>query len=297
MISNKFEIYLDYLTNSGYFPVKTESCWWFNAYHQKRVYFSLPLHRQITPSELEIRRFFQKEPQAWAVRFISPIEGSFGIRSYQWVYRPPYLIENLSSNNRSKIRRGLRRCTVRKVSFRTLAESGQQARQDTLSRHDQKQDCDSGIDLSMADCSNFEAWGAFVGDELAAYLITLWVEEWAHLLVNRSSDQHLRHYPNNALIFYAVRELLSRSDCSAISYGWEPLEPHQSLDHFKSGMGAVQEPVRQCVLLRPALRVFLRPVICRGLAALARLFPANSRMQKAAGLFTLAAAGARAYKG
>jgi hypothetical protein len=290
MTHNKLETYIGYLKDAGYSPLKTESCWWVDAYHQQRVYFSLPLHREIEPSRKELTHFFQQRRGTWAVRFIAPADSPYGLESYTWVYRPPYDIAGLSSNNRSKIRRGLRRCTVRKISFETLADLGRRARRDTRTRHGQTPGRDS-VDLSMGDCENFEAWGAFVGEELAAYLITLWVENWAHLLVNRSSNHHLRNYPNNALIFTAVREMLGRPGCDAISYGWEPLEEHESLDHFKSGMGAVQEPVRQSVILRPWLRWVMRPRLCRGLADLARRFPANSRMQKLAGLLMLAAVG------
>jgi hypothetical protein len=284
---NSLDTYIGYLRDSGYHPIKTASCWWYDAYHQKSVYFSLPLHRKISPSQDELRHVFHQRPGTLALRFISPGDSNLGHESYEWVYRSPYSLDQLSSNNRSKIRRGLRRCDLRPMTFSELAELGRRARKDTLARHGKDSDQDS-VDLSMDSCPNFEAWGAFVGEELAAYLITLWVEDWAHLLVNRSSNKHLKNYPNNALIFSTVEELLSRPGLSAISYGWEPLEEHESLDHFKSGMGAKQEIVRQSLVLRPWVKTLLRPAMCRLLSTGARQFPANSRMQKLAGLLHLA---------
>ncbi len=289
MSHNDLKALLYFMQQSGYDLLKTSSCWWYDAYHQTSVYFSFPLHRLVRPTLEECDDVFSQRKKVWALRYVSPDDYQGGVESYMWVYRPPYSIEGLSSNNRSKIRRGLRRCEVRKVSFQALAEKGKRARKDTLERHGTSVEEDA-FDITLDQCENYEAWGAFVDGHLAAYLITQWVEDWAHLLVNRSSNRYLKNYPNNALIFTAVEELLSRPELSAISYGWEPLEDHASLDHFKAGMGAVQEPVRQSVVLRPFLRAFLKPAICRTLSKLASQFPDNSPMQKISGLLNLAAA-------
>jgi len=119
---------------------------------------------------------------------------------------------------------------------------------------------------------------------LAAYLVTLWVEDWAYILINRSANAYLRFYPNNALIFTVTQQLLSRPGISTVSYGWEPLYPLESLEHFKLRMGFAKEPVRQCIILTPWLRPLLNPVMCRAIEKVTTIRPNDHRLQRLAGL-------------
>lgn len=261
--------------------VETSSCWWYNAYGQKRVYFSFPPHRWVTPERDELDEVLRSNG-AFAVRFISPPDPDLN-QSFIWTARKPYTIDSLSSNNRSKVRRGLKQCTIRQITFEDLASLGQTAQRDTLARlgKDMK-----GIVASshMEQSPAFEAWGAFYENELAAYVIILKVEDWIHIQVNRSANEFLKYYPNNALVFTITDHFLNERGYTAVSYGLEPLTRMESLEQFKLSMGYVKEAVTQHIVFAPRLRILVNPITVRLVELSARLLKNNRRLQQLAGL-------------
>lgn len=279
-----------FFVKQGLQVIKTDSCSWYNDYGQDRILYSFPIHRQVIPGQDEVAEVFSSAPKALALRFVGPIR-SRGKESFIWVCRPPYELERLSSNTRSHIRRGLKKCEIRPVSFDELETLGWQAHRDTRQRHREGEPSSLGLSANLDNCAAYEAWGAFVDGHLAAYLVTVWIEDWVHLLVNRSVDGYLKFYPNNALIFSVLKEVLSRPGVQAVSYGLEPLIAADSLERFKLGMGFVKEPVRQRVIISPRAKLLLNPLTSRPIEALAGLLPGVSRLQKIAGLCRLARIG------
>jgi len=271
----------------GFRVVETASCSWYNEYGQDRIYQSFPVHRLVTPDRDEIEEVFSSVPKAVALRFIGPIQSS-GRKSFIWACRRPYELENLSANTRSHVRRGLKKCEVRSMSFEELAAQGWEAHRDTAKRHGEAEPPSLGIEPRLGNCGAYEAWGGFVDGHLAAYVVTVWVEDWVHILINRSVNAYLKFYPNNALIFSVIREVLSREGVQAVSYGLEPLIAADSLERFKLGMGFVKEPVCQHVALAPRLKLLVNPITSRSVEALASLLPQVPRLQKFAGLCRLA---------
>ncbi len=261
---------------------QTPSCWWYNAYGQKRVYFAFPPHRLVSPSGEETSRIFKNNPGAYALRFIGPPRG-LGDDSFIWVRRGPYDLESLSANTRSKVRRGLRHCRIRALDFDELVRAGETAQQDTLQRLG-KEARAFRASKGMHESRAYQAWGAFVDDQLAAFLVTLRVEDWVHIQVNRSADQYLKFYPNNALVFSVTQQLLSDPQTAAVCYGWEPLTRIESLEQFKLSMGFVKEPVRQQVVPAPPLRILLNPVVRKIIEKAAAWRVSDQRLQQLAGL-------------
>ncbi len=275
-----------FFVGQGHSVVKTASCSWYNEYRQKRIYQSFPIHRLVAPGQDEIKEVFAKVPKAVALRFIGPIQ-SRGQKSFIWVCRRPYEIENLSANTRSHVRRGLKNCQIRSMSFEDLVTQGWEAHRDTAKRHGEAEPSSLGIEAKLDNCAAYEAWGAFVEGHLAAYIVTVWVEDWVHILINRSVNAYLKFYPNNALIFSVVREMLSREGVQAVSYGLEPLIAADSLERFKLAMGFAKEPVCQCVVMAPRLKLLLNPVTAWPIAALANWLPKVPRLQKIAELYRI----------
>ena len=277
---------VDYYQQRGLKIVQTSSCWWYNEFRRKRMYYAFPPHRIITPTSEEIRTLFHALPDTLVLRFLSPSTSS-GTPSFIWTCRNPYDLTTLESKARNQVRRGRERCQIRSLTIDDLLRLGWQAHSDTMRRHGHES-FSFGLNAEMKNCSAYEYWGAFVGDDLAAYLVTLWVEDWVHILINRSADIHRKLYPNNALLFTVVQELLARPGVSTISYGWESLEPHESLEHYKASMGFEKLPVRQRMIFRPWVGVFLNPAVCKILANVFALRLNNSRWQRLAGFFRIA---------
>ena len=278
---------VSFFESRGHRVIQTASSWWYNEYRQDRIYNSFPIHRLVNPGPDEIKNIFKTVPRALALRFIGPT-ASRGQESFIWVCRRPYEMTKLSPNIRSHVRRGMKRCQVRSISFEELVLLGREAHDDTLQRHAENNSQSLGFDTELQKCSAFEAWGAFVEGRLAAYMVTLWVEDWVHILLHRSVTAYLKSYPNNALIFSVVSELLSRPGVTTVSFGLEPLVSHDSLAHFKSGMGFLKEPVCQRVVLAKRAKLLLNPITNKSVEVLANLLPGNSRLQKVAGICRIA---------
>jgi hypothetical protein len=279
---------MEFFKQRQYKVIQTTSCWWYNEHRQNWLFYSFPLHRLIQPTREELSTIFRQAPGARVLRFISPSDCP-DHTSFMWTARAPYDLSRLSANTRSKTRRGMKNCQVRPLSWDELIAHGEEAQRDTLvrrgARHAETIPLD--VDQSFQNCSAYEAWGAYVDEQLAAYLVILRAEDWAYLLINRSANAFLKLYPNNALVYTAVHDLLSRPGISAVSYGWEPLTPLESLEQFKLSMGFEKTPVRQRVVLHPLISRFFQPFMARLIEQIAMRRPNNQRLQKLAGLCML----------
>jgi hypothetical protein len=275
-----------FFVKRGHRVVQTASCWWYNEYHQERVFYSYPIHRFVNPGPDEIEEVFSSASRALVLRFISPVDTK-GKKSFIWMRGNPYDLTDLSAKSRNQTRRGLEKCEIRKITWDELETIAQEAHTDTMNRHQVNSSVSLGFGADLGECPAYEAWGAFVDGSLAAYIVTQWVEDWVHILFHRSADAHLKAYPNNALIFSAVKELLSREGVLAVSYGLEPLTTLGSLEHFKLGMGFVKEPVCQRIVVTRWLKPLLNSVTCRVVEAVASLRPDNLRLQRVAGVCRL----------
>lgn len=270
------------LKAQGRHVVRTESCWWYNVYGQNRVYYSFPPNRKVSPSGREIKEIFKLAPKAKAIRFIGPAD-AVGRDSYIWTARQPYDLESLTAKARNKVRQGLRNCQVKPVKLDELALAGEKAQADSMKRMGlppNKQVFGGEMLRSRA----YEAWGAFVDDKMAAYLVTFRVDDWVYIQIHRSVNELLKYRPNNALIFTVISELLSRPGISTVSYGWEPLYDLDSLDAFKQAMGSRKEPCKQAFVLAPMLNVFFPSFVCSAVERLSRSYPSNQRLKQVAGV-------------
>jgi hypothetical protein len=251
-----------FLSAIGHRVVTTSSGEWFNA--GPRFFLSLPFHRVITPDAAELRQVM-RDGRGLGARFVAPLNGP-GRLSYQIVCdERSYDVERLSPNTRSKVRRGLRRCRVERVECGRVARDGRQAHLDTMQRQDRAPSDGAAARqhwerywAAAAQTPGMEAWGAFVDDQLAAYLLTVQLEDRCEFLLARSCNVYLGQYPNNALIYTVARAMLERPTVAEITFGLESLEPVDALDQFKVAMGFRHRPLRQRIVVRPGLAGLLR---------------------------------------
>jgi hypothetical protein len=276
-----------FLEARGHRVVQTESCWWYNEYHQNRIYHAFPMHRLINPAREELAGLFQTLPKAVGLRFNGPV-ASGGHESFMWVRRKPYDLNALKSKTRNQTRRGLENFEVKPIAWDELISIAREAHRDTLGRHREDGNGSLGFEVALGACPAYEAWAASIKGHLAAFAITLWVEDWIHILLQRSVTADLKLYPNNALIFATVSELLSRPGVNAVSFGVESLVSLDSLEHFKSGMGFSKEAVRQHFVVPRWVRPLLNPVTGGSINLLTHFLPGNQRLQKVAGVYRIA---------
>ncbi len=253
------EPFAEFLSRTGNRVLNVGGVDWYEG--GRGFLLSLPSHRTLTPSRETLDELFSAG-RIYGVRFPAPLEGP-GKDSYQIVCDDrDFGMDKLSGNVRSKVRRGLKRCEVRQVTFAELAEQGVEADRETMARQgrDPKLVGDAWDDYwrAAADTEGMEGWAAFVGGELASFLVTVRFSDGpVEFLLARSRSQHLGAYPNNALIYTCAEEMLCRRAVPKITFGLESLEPVGPLDQFKFSMGFRTQEVRQRVVFHPLLRRIL----------------------------------------
>lgn len=283
-----------FLGRTGHRILRAGGAYWHDA--SAGFFLSLPSHRLLRPTPDTLRALFRHQPCA-GVRFSAPLDGP-GKLSYQIVCDDRgYSLEGLSANARSKVRRGLRRCEVGPVSFADIAARGLGADRDTLARQGR------GVRLDgpawerfwqeAAATPGMEGWGAYVGGEMAAFLVSVQLDDCVELLLARSRSDLLDAYPNNALVFEVTRRMLTERGARQVTFGLESLEPVGPLDQFKFGMGFRAAPLRQRVVFHPLVGAVLAPSRVRGTFRqwAEQRGAAGGFWRKAAGLLHFAEAG------
>ena len=144
--------------------------------------------------------------------------------------------------------------------------------------------------MKESDC--VEVWGALIDKVLVAYLVAVLAERCWEILVVRSLSEFLRFYPNNALLFTVLRQMLSRPQIEQVFFGVESIEGLSSIDEFKLSMGFVKSPIRQRVVLHPLLRPALcNPLAVRAVCGLARRQPQSEFWRKLNGITAFVGSG------
>jgi hypothetical protein len=129
-----------------------------------------------------------------------------------------------------------------------------------------------------------EAWGAVVGGELAASLLTVCVDDVCDIPYAQSHRKFLSKYVNNALFFEVTREMLSRPGLKSIFFNVQSLDATDSVDEFKFRMNFNAKPVRQCVDFNPLLRPFATAFTYNAVQGLLRRHPNSYTLAKAEGM-------------
>lgn len=257
--------YAEFLEKMGHSVREVDGTWWSNT--QRGVYSSFPYHRELDPLTLDLRRILPRD--GLVARFGCPLES--GRPSYRITCDDPsYDFPVLRSRTRTQVRRGLEACRIERVDFDFLTRHAHELNADTLLRQGRRLPSNlnehwNNYYRHASATRGAEAWAAFVGDEMAAYLISFTIERVANLLIVRSALRHLDVFPNNALLFRFLHDRIRTGDLDEICYGFESVQAELgSLDQFKTGMGFRKAPCGQRIELagwfRPLLNRFTTPV-------------------------------------
>lgn len=272
----------------GHRVIRTPSTYWYDVY--RRFYLGFPHHRLLDLPDEELSQVFRRLPAG--VRYFAPPSAP-GRASYALVMRDRgYDLDRLSANTRSKVRRGLARCQVERLTPAFVQAHGREINDDTLrrTRMQERYPWDVYWDAAaQSDC--VEVWGAKIEGALAAYLVAVRADRGCELLIARSHSETLKYYPNNALLFTVVRDMLARPDVDEVFFGVESLDAAaEGTELFKLSMGFAKSPIRQRIVLHPLLRPALRnSLVVRALAAMAQRRPDNELWRKLHGLAVFSA--------
>ncbi len=271
--------------------IETQSCFWYSP--KPLIFMSLPYHRLVTPSRRELAHVLLGGP-AVAARFPSVLNGVGGQGGLFLCEGRTYDFSALHGKARNQTRRGLERCSVEQIDFGYLLTHGQALNVETLMRQGRDGRGMSeyqwrGYCRAADKIPGFEAWCAFVGGSLAAFMVTALVEDWLSILHQSAATQYLGYYPNNALVFTVTKRKLSCPEVGYVSYGLKSLDDTAGLDQFKLRMGFTLKPFKECFVFNPLLKPFLSSVGYHFIKWMARRRPESDLWRKATRVLRVAA--------
>ncbi|MBF6568296.1 MAG: hypothetical protein IVW54_05410 [Candidatus Binataceae bacterium] len=248
-----------FFTSIGNRVIRTESCYWYNP--QPFMYRSLPIHRFVAPAPAEIAKVLMLGP-ALALRYPMRPDAEGAPGGMFVCHDRNYDFASLSQNVRSRTRRGLARCRIEQISFEYLAEHGYALTEETTLRQMGKKP-NRSIEEWRLFCTNashladFEAWGAFVEDRLATFMVAMLVEDCYYIHLQKSASDLLKFYPNNALLFTVMKTKFACPEVGFISHGPKALAVGKGLEYYKTSMGLEIQPCTEQVVFNPLIKPFI----------------------------------------
>jgi hypothetical protein len=277
----------------GYQAEAAGDCLWYRV--PEGFLVRHPHHAVRTPAPAEIAGLLGRH-RALGLRYSLPA-GQPGQPGGVYLVRDKgYDLAHASARMRTRIRRGLEQCSVRRVSFAELRGQGLPLNVDTLARQNRPDAhftsparwarwCEAA-----AACESLHAWGAFAEGQLAAYAIVLQMGTAAIVLYQMSATALREREANPALNFALTYHLARAPGITAVSFGHVGLDTTSGLDQYKRSLGYEVEPLTFVVWLRPvARRLLLNPATARVVAWLRRQQPGRRSWQKLDAVLAIAA--------
>lgn len=279
------EGYAAFLEQMGHRVRNVGGRYWFDT--NPRVYGTFPFDDELQPGHVDVSAVLGRD--GLALRYVCPSE--MGRQSYVLaVDDKHYDLPMLSAKARNQTRRGLEQCRVEQIEFAALEREGLSLNRDTLLRQGRAEP--AGFETywqryyaAASTTMGAEAWGAFAGNDLAAYLIAFNTSGCCNILIVRSCREHLKAYPNNALLFGYAFAALRRPDVRRVSIGLEPIQQDMdTLDHFKLGLGFEKKACGQRVDVANWLRPFSKGPMLSVAQRLTGILKRDERVDKLNGL-------------
>jgi hypothetical protein len=266
----------------GHRIIQSEHAWWYEV--QPKVLLSFPYYKLVNPTENELASLMS-EYHLSAIRFPTEVN-RYGFMSNIVINtNQEYDFASLHQKARNQTRRALENCTVEQIDFEYLLEHGLPLNRDTADRQGREsQYADANYWKKYCQAakavSGMTAWGAFVNGQLACFLISVEVDNWAEWIVNHSSTALRDKYPNNALAFTVGQYYLVKNKFDGVCYGLGSLEPTPDLDHFKVRMGWQLQPIKQRLVFSRNLRCIVSLANETSLNIIGKLFPKSYTVRK-----------------
>lgn len=228
----------------------------------------------------------------WVISYLVKPDDIHPANCYDYVCSDHnYCIDKLNTNSRRDVRRGFRSFTIRLCSWDELAQKGYIANADTAVRHGYTKPSEDDFKKSIQQKRGFplfEIWGAWEGNQLAAWMEVIKIDNWAMINIARSCTNYLRLCPNNALLYAATSHLLCIEKRIYITYGLSSLQidvNQSSMHAYKTKMGYEPILMRRVFIPHPSIKFFVTSRCFTGLLiAVSKALPRLAVLKKAAGM-------------
>jgi hypothetical protein len=200
-----------------------------------------------------------------------------------------YKLEGLTSAARRDARRALRAFSYEFLDADSLLAHGARPYCDTRARvglSDGTPDVFQAYTASLLATPGYKFVGAWCGDQLAAYMWILMIDDWAAVAAYAAND-HLRSCPNNGLLHFALDYCLSQGRCREVTYGLSSIQEVDrtaSLDYFKKKAGFESRPVHRAFVFHPLVKPFVNSLTNWVVRGCLKLRPQSRALRKASGL-------------
>ena len=200
-----------------------------------------------------------------------------------------YKLESLASVARRDARRALRAFRYEFLDSNSLLAHGARPYCDTRARvglSDGTPEVFQSYTASLLATPGYQFVGAWCGDQLAAYMWILMIDDWAAVGAYAAND-HLRSCPNNGLLHFGLDYCLTQGRCREVTYGLSSIQEVDrtaSLDYFKKKVGFESRPVHRAFVFHPLVKPFANPLTNWVVRGCLRLRPQSRILRKASGL-------------
>jgi hypothetical protein len=248
----------EFFARQGHRVVNGETCSW-RAY-KSFLFASIPYHRAVAPSSGEVLQVLLKGPGA-VVRFPTDLgKGDRRVGIFLCTDRN-YDFPSLHHKSRHCTRRGLENCVIKPVDFDFLARQGHELNVESFRRQGRPEATVTESQWrsycrTASGMPGFEAWGAWVHGNLAAFMVVARVEDSCYIDYQSCSTVYMHFRPNHALTFSVTRMLLARPEVNSVCYGHDSLVV-PGIDFYKERMGFERRPFGEGVVFNPLLRPLL----------------------------------------
>jgi hypothetical protein len=186
--------------------------------YRRRFLWSLPRFRAYDVSSPQLRRLLGRRALGAIAMTTEPADRHAALCAAS---RADYGLDLLQKQTRNRTRRGLENCEIRRVGWDEMLARGIEINRQALKRQGRSSALgDPGWWRRQCQVSaefpGVQAWGAYVGDDLTAYVNVIVhsaessgrARPVANIMHFMSDNAHLKSYPNEALIFTVTNQLL-----------------------------------------------------------------------------------------
>ncbi|OQA66627.1 MAG: hypothetical protein BWY36_00870 [Candidatus Diapherotrites archaeon ADurb.Bin253] len=164
-------------------------------------------------------------------------------------------LENLSPTQRSKIRRGLKNCDVKKITPQWLSENGYECYKSAFRRYkgtipSNERQWKRGLEIkSKYTC--FEFWGVFIKEKLIGYSECIVLNDIISTSVIKYNPDYLKYYPSYALTYTILDYYLNQKNYELISNGTRSISHDTQIQKFLEKFGFDKQYCKLNVLYSP----------------------------------------------
>lgn len=205
--------------------------------YQSSLIPQIPPHKMIPPPPEEIKRMV-RDTNTFFARWVDNWDCEE--KSLFWAVIKDQFdgMEELSSNTRSKVRRGLKNCSVEPIEKKFVKENGYRVYLNAFNRYDNyllpSNENEFVKSIDNLD-ENWEFWGVFDkknNSNLIAYSQNWIYEKTAEYKIIKFDPDYLNLYPSYALFFEMNKHYLEKMKFNYVNDGYRSVAHQSNIQEF-----------------------------------------------------------------